>query len=65
MKSQNENEPFFITEEVKAELVAAGYEFNPPSHARTKSARELFGWQPGETLQEAMNRHSAKQDSVS
>ena len=65
MKPQDENEPFFITEEVKAELVAAGYEFNPPSHARTKSARELFGWQPGETLQEAMSRHSVKQDWVS
>lgn len=30
-------EPFFITEDVEAELVAAGYEFEPPNHARTAS----------------------------
>ncbi len=28
-------EPFFITEDIEAELVAAGYEFEPPNHART------------------------------
>jgi hypothetical protein len=28
-------EPFFITEDVEAELVAAGYEFEPPNHVRT------------------------------
>lgn len=43
-------EPFFITQDVAAELTAAGYEFAPPGHARTASIRELFGWQPGETL---------------
>lgn len=26
-------EPFFITEDVEAELIAAGYEFEPPNHA--------------------------------
>lgn len=30
-------EPFFITEDVEAELVAAGYEFEPPNHVRTTS----------------------------
>lgn len=58
LERQNE-EPFFITEDVEAELVAAGYEFKPPSHIRTKSIIDLYGWQPGETLQEAMSRHLA------
>lgn len=52
--------PFFITEEVEAELIAAGYVFEPPGHARTASIRELFGWQPGETLSEAVSRHLEK-----
>jgi hypothetical protein len=26
------------------------YEFAPPGHTRAASIRELFGWQPGETL---------------
>jgi hypothetical protein len=53
-------EPFFITEDVAAELAAAGYKFEPPGHARTASIRELFGWQPGETLSEAVSRHLEK-----
>jgi hypothetical protein len=53
---EHHTEPFFITEEVEAELIAAGYEFEPPGHARTASIRELFGWQPGETLSEAVIR---------
>ena len=54
---EDQAEPFFITEEVEAELTAAGYEFEPPGHARTASILELFGWQPGETLSEAVSRH--------
>lgn len=57
MKQHNETEPFFITEEIEAELVATGYEFAPPGHIRTKSICDLFGWQPGETLFEAVSRH--------
>ncbi|MAG65167.1 MAG: hypothetical protein CMK74_04755 [Pseudomonadales bacterium] len=30
MKFNDNHEPFFISEEVEAELVAAGYEFEPP-----------------------------------
>lgn len=37
MKPHDESEPFFITEKVEAELAAAGYEFEPPAHVRTKS----------------------------
>ncbi|MFZ6694305.1 transcriptional regulator [Stenotrophomonas acidaminiphila] len=58
-------EPFFITEEIAAEMAATGYEFKPPGHARTKSVRDLFGWQPGETLEEAIARHQGKQCSPS
>lgn len=60
MKQHNAAAPFFVTEEAEAEMVAAGYEFEPPSHARTASIRELFGWQPGETLSEAVSRHLEK-----
>ena len=54
---EDQDEPFFITEEVEAELTAAGYEFELPNHSRTKSIRELFGWQPGEMLSDAVSRH--------
>ena len=53
-------EPFFITEDVAAELTAAGYEFESARHARTASIRKLFGWQPGETLSKAVSRQLEK-----
>lgn len=65
MKPSKEVEPFFITEEIEAELTAAGYEFAPPGHARTASICELFGWQPGETLSEAVSRHLERADTGS
>lgn len=52
--------PFFITEDVAAELTAAGYAFVPPGHARTASIRALFGWLPGERLSEAVRRRLEK-----
>ncbi|WP_428608848.1 hypothetical protein [Pseudomonas sp.] len=33
---EQQAEPFFLTEDVAAEIVAAGYEFKPPSRARTR-----------------------------
>ncbi|MEO9230386.1 MAG: transcriptional regulator [Devosia sp.] len=54
---KDQAEPFFMTEEVEAELIAAEYVFEPPGHARTASICELFGWQPGETLSEAVSQH--------
>ena len=63
MKQYDENEPLFITDEIEAELTAAGYEFEAPGHARTASIRELFGWQPGESLAEAINRLQGKPSS--
>lgn len=65
MKQHDENEPFFLTGDVADELAAAGYEFKPPGHARTKSVRDLYGWQPGETLEEAIARNQSKQRSSS
>lgn len=65
MKTHDENEPFFITEDMEAELAATGYKFEPPTHARTKSISDLYGWQPGETLHEAMSRHLANQGVTS
>lgn len=43
MKQQGEDEPFFITDEVKAELIAAGYVFEPLGHVRTTSLSEILG----------------------
>lgn len=60
LDQEDQAEPFFITEEMEADLTAAGYEFAPPDHARTASIRELFGWQPGETLSEAVSRRLEK-----
>ncbi|CAD5108084.1 transcriptional regulator [Zestomonas carbonaria] len=57
---EDQAEPFFITEDVAAELTSAGYEFVPPGHARTASIRDLFGWQAGETLSEAVSRRLEK-----
>ena len=30
MTQSDQEEPFFITEEIAAEMIAAGYEFEPP-----------------------------------
>lgn len=62
---EDQVEPFFITEDIAAEMAATGYEFKPPGHVRTKSVRDLYGWQPGETLEEAIARHQGKQYSSS
>ncbi len=39
---EDQDEPFFITEEVVAKLIAAGYEFEPPDHGRTTSLPEIL-----------------------
>lgn len=38
----NKAEPFFITEEVEAELIASGYVFEPPRHVRAKDLPEIL-----------------------
>ncbi|RWA36748.1 transcriptional regulator [Xylella fastidiosa] len=65
LHQEDQDEPFFITEDVATEMAAADYEFKPPGHARTKSVRDLFGWQFGETLEEAIRRHLGKVDAAS
>lgn len=50
MKQQGEDEPFFITDEVKAELIAAGYVFEPPGHVRTTSLSETLAGLTDEEL---------------
>ncbi|MGJ8517613.1 hypothetical protein LMG33810_001962 [Carnimonas sp. LMG 33810] len=42
MKESCRTEPFFISEETEAELLAARYVFEPPSHARTASLPEVL-----------------------
>lgn len=37
-----QEEPFFITEEIGAEMVAAGYEFEPPPIACTGRLRDVL-----------------------
>ena len=39
---EDQAEPFFITEEVEAELIAAGHVFEPPGHAGTKHLPEIL-----------------------
>ncbi len=38
----NQAEPFVVAEDVEAELAAAGYEFEPPGHARTISLPKIL-----------------------
>ncbi len=39
---EDQPEPFFITEEVEAELIAAGHVFEPPGHVSTKHLPEIL-----------------------
>ncbi|WP_415834731.1 hypothetical protein [Kerstersia similis] len=61
-------EPFFITEEIEAEMIARGNVFEPPSHSRTishpgilknLSDDELAKWK-GEFADEERNRRRKK-----
>lgn len=42
MRQDNTSEPFFITEEVAAEMIASGYEFEPPPIACTVRLRDVL-----------------------
>ena len=35
MKTRQNDEPLFITDEIEAEMKAAGYAFGPPAHVST------------------------------
>lgn len=67
MKQHDENEPFFITEEAEAEMIAAGYEFELPPVPCTVRLRDVLegmsdaelALQPGEIAdQERMHRQN-------
>ncbi len=67
--SAHQDEPFFITEAIEAEMIAAGYVFEPPAHVSTVrlheilvglSDAELYGIQENEAVVEAIASHSAK-----
>lgn len=64
-RREDQDEPFFITKVVAAEMAAAGYELKPPGHARTKSVRDLYGRQFGETLEEPIQRQLGKAGAAS
>ncbi|MCD0502128.1 hypothetical protein [Bordetella petrii] len=64
MKRDSTSEPFFITHEIGAEMVAAGYEFEPPPIACTGRLRGVLermsdaelALQPGESADQERER---------
>lgn len=38
-------EPFFITEEIEAEMIKAGYVFEPPEHVSVCRLHEVTGYE--------------------
>lgn len=44
MTKPYQEEPFFITDEVKAEMIAAGHVFEPPLIACTLRLRDVLEW---------------------
>jgi len=72
MKKHDENEPFFITEEVAAEMIARGYEFEPPPIPCTVRLRDVLermsddelALQPGEIADQERERRQNKPFSV-
>lgn len=72
MKQHDENEPFFITEEIAAEMIASDYEFEPPSIACTGRLRDVLegmsdaelALQPGEIADQERKRRQNKPFSV-
>lgn len=64
MTKPHQDEPFFITEEVAAEMTASGYEFEPPPIACTMHLRDVLegmtdaelALQPGEIADEERER---------
>lgn len=68
MKRDNTREPFFITEEVAAEMIASGHEFEPPPIACTVRLRDVLEGmgnaelvlQPGEIADRERERRQNK-----
>ncbi|WP_424624701.1 hypothetical protein [Achromobacter marplatensis] len=72
MKQYDDNEPFFITEEVEVGLLAAGYVFEPPPIACTVRLHDVLermadaelALLPGEIADKERERRQSKQFSV-
>lgn len=67
MRPENQDdqvEPLFITEEIEAEMRAAGHVFELPTRVTTTNARELYGLREGETVVEAIARQTIKGDGA-
>lgn len=73
MKRDNTSEPFFITEEVAAEMIAGGYEFEPPPIACTVRLRDVLegmsdaelALQPGKIADQERDRRRCRPCSSS
>ncbi|NYT57795.1 hypothetical protein H0A65_02530 [Alcaligenaceae bacterium] len=73
MRQHDEIAPFFIEEDVEAEMIAAGYEFEPPPIACTVRLRDVLGGmsdaelasQPGEIADEERKHRQNKPFSAS
>lgn len=42
MNTHQNDEPFFITDEIEAEMKAAGYAFEPPANVSTQRLRHVL-----------------------
>lgn len=72
MTKQCQEEPFFITDEVKAEMMAAGYVFEPPLIACTLRLRDVLegmsdaelALQPGKIADQERERRQGRSCSA-
>ena len=60
MTQSDQEEPFFITEEIAAEMIAAGYEFEPPPIPCTIRLRDELALQPGEIADQERERRRVR-----
>ena len=68
MPQSDQDEPFFITEEIAAEMIAAGYEFEPPTIPCTIRLRDVLArmtddelaLQPGEIADQERERRRVR-----
>lgn len=62
MTQTDQKEPFFITEEIAAEMIAAGYEFEPPPIPCTIRLRDVLARMTDDEL--AGLRHDMAESSA-
>ncbi len=68
MTQSDQEEPFFITEEIEAEMIAAGYVFEPPPIVCTGRLRDVLermtdaelALQPGEIADQERERRRVR-----